>query len=55
MDLNEVFIDACINGDYQTVDFILDQVKDFDINLTDNLGRSALRLAVAYEHIEVKR
>jgi hypothetical protein len=53
MDVNERFIDACINGDYQSVNYILDSIKDFNIDITDNLGRTALRLAVANEHIEV--
>ena len=53
MDVNEIFIDACMNGDYKTVSAILNQIKDFNINVIDNLGRSALRLAVANEHTEV--
>ena len=55
MDINEIFIEACIKGDYQKVDFIFNQIKDFNINVTDNLGRSALHLAVANEHIEVRK
>ncbi len=54
MDINELFIEACANGDYQAVDLILKTVKNFDIDITDNLGRTALRLAVANEHIEVE-
>lgn len=54
MDINEMFIEACANGDYPTVNSILKTVKDFNIDVTDNLGRSALRLAVANEHIEVE-
>lgn len=53
MDVNEIFIEACMNGDFKTVSNILEQIKDFDINVIDNMGRSALRLAVANEHIEV--
>lgn len=53
MDVNERFIEACINGDYQTVNIILESIKDFNIDIKDNLGRTALRLAVANEHIEV--
>ena len=53
MDVNEIFIEACTNGDYQTVNMILTLIKDFNIDITDNLGRTALRLAVANEHIEV--
>ena len=50
--INDKFIDACTVGDYQTVSKILTFVKEFNIDVTDNLGRSALRLAVASEHIE---
>jgi hypothetical protein len=42
-----------VNGDYQTVNRIFNNVKDFNIDVTDNLGRSALRLAVENEHFEV--
>lgn len=52
-DINERFVDACENGDYPTVTRILDSIKDFNIDITDNLGRSALRLAVENEHLEV--
>jgi transient receptor potential cation channel subfamily C protein 4 len=51
--VNERFVEACANGDYQTVLFILDSIKDFNIDVSDNLGRTALRLAVASEHLEV--
>lgn len=46
-------MDACENGDYPTVQKILERIKDFNINVTDNLGRTALRLAVENEHLEV--
>ena len=46
-------MDACENGDYPTVTRILESIKDFNIDVTDNLGRSALRLAVENEHLEV--
>jgi transient receptor potential cation channel subfamily C member 7 len=46
-------LDACENGDYPTVTKILDSLKDFNIDVTDHLGRSALRLAVEHEHLEV--
>ena len=52
-DVNEKFVDACENGDYQMVTKILEVIKDFNINVTDNLGRTALRLAVENEHLEV--
>lgn len=32
---------------------ILDTIKDFNIDVTDNLGRTALRLAIANENSEV--
>ena len=53
IDLNSTFVDACSNGDYQTVLTILTSLKEFNIDVTDNLGRTALRLAVANEHVEV--
>ena len=46
-------MDACENGDYLTVQKILAAIKDFNIEITDNLGRSALRLALENEHLEV--
>jgi ankyrin repeat protein len=51
--VNQRFVEACATGDYQTVLFILDTIKDFNIDVCDNLGRTALRLAVASEHLEV--
>ena len=53
LDVNERFLEACIIGDFQTVKKILDSVKNFNIDVTDNLGRTALRLAVTNEKIEV--
>ena len=53
LDVNERFVEACATGDYQTVLFILESIKDFNIDVSDNLGRTALRLAVASEHLEV--
>jgi hypothetical protein len=32
---------------------ILESIKDFSIDVTDNLGKSALRLAIENEHLEV--
>ncbi len=52
-DINERFLDACENGDYPTVVFILENLRDFNIDVTDSLGRTALRLAVENEHLEV--
>lgn len=53
VDINERFLDACENGDYLTVQRVLALIKDFNIEITDNLGRSALRLSVENEHLEV--
>jgi hypothetical protein len=36
------------------VNSILNSIKDFNIDVTDNLGRTALRLAVENEQLEVK-
>ena len=46
-------MDACENGDYPTVTKILESIKDFSIDVADNLGRTAMRLAVENEHLEV--
>lgn len=46
---------ACEGGDYRTVVKILETIKDFNIEITDNLGRTALQLAIENEHIEVKK
>jgi ankyrin repeat protein len=46
-------VSACENGDLVTVNNILASVKDFNIEVTDNLGRTALRLAVENEHLDV--
>ena len=53
LDVNDRFVEACSTGDFQTVNLILETIKDFNIDVTDNLGRTALRLAVCNEHIEV--
>jgi hypothetical protein len=54
MDINLRFVDACENGDYPTVIKILDAIKDFNVDVKDKLGRTALRLSVENEHLEVK-
>lgn len=51
--MNEKFIEACALGDYKTVSFILESIKDFNIDVTDDLGRTGLRLAVSNESVEV--
>ncbi len=53
LNVNDRFVEACSTGDYQTVILILNSIKDFNIDVTDNLGRTALRLAVASEQLEV--
>lgn len=53
--MNQRFVEACATGDYQSVLFILESIKDFNIDVSDNLGRTALRLAVASEHLEVSK
>ncbi len=52
MDINQKFLDACSVGDQRSLKKILDEIKDFNIEVTDNLGRTALRLAVTNENIE---
>ena len=46
-------MDSCECGDLTTVKCILQNVKDFNIEITDNLGNTPLKLAVENEHIEV--
>ena len=53
IDINEVFVKACANGENDKVLRILDAIKDFNIDVADNLGRTALRLAIANEHLDV--
>jgi ankyrin repeat protein len=55
MDINERFMYACENGDFLTVRGILEAIPDFDINVQDSLGRTPLRLAVEFEHLEVSK
>ena len=52
-DINERFLEACENADLSTVNSILHNIKDFNVEVTDNLGRTALRLAVENENLEV--
>ena len=35
------------------VNKILNEIKDFNIEVTDNLGKTALRLAIENEHLDV--
>ena len=52
-DINVLFIMACENGDYITIMNLLNSIKDFNIDITNDLGKSALRLAIENEHLEV--
>ena len=52
--VNELFLSACENGDYITVSDLLNAIKDFNIDITNDLGKTALRLAIENEHLEVK-
>lgn len=54
MDLNDQFVHACENGDYKTVHRILEENPKFSIDVTNQLGRSAMQLAIEKEHLEVK-
>ncbi|CAF0993566.1 unnamed protein product [Brachionus calyciflorus] len=53
VDLNDVFREACKNGDSETVKEILESIKNFNIEITDNFGRSALKLAIQNDNLEV--
>lgn len=55
MDINDQFVHACENGDYKTVHRILDENPKFSIDVTNQLGRSAMQLAIEKEHLEVKK
>ncbi|CAF0823158.1 unnamed protein product [Rotaria sordida] len=53
ININEQFVHACENGDYNTVHRILEENPKFNIDVTDQLGRTAMRLAIENEHLEV--
>jgi ankyrin repeat protein len=42
-----------VSGDAKLVEYILTSIKDFNIEITDDLGRTALRLAVINENNDV--
>ena len=52
MSVHEQFVHACENGDYNTVHRILGENPKFNIDVTDQLGRTAIRLAIENEHLE---
>lgn len=54
MNINEKFVRACENGDYSTVDQILRENPGFSIDVTNQLGRTAMQLAIEKEHLEVE-
>lgn len=54
ININEKFVHACENGDYNTVNRILEENPKFNIEVTDQLGRTAMRLAIENEHLEVE-
>ncbi|CAF0978236.1 unnamed protein product [Adineta steineri] len=51
--ITEQFVHACENGDYNTVNRILKDNPKINIDATDQLGRTAMRLAIENEHLEV--
>ncbi|UJR30483.1 hypothetical protein I4U23_018016 [Adineta vaga] len=53
ININEQFVHACENGDYNTVNRILEENPKFNIDVTDQLGRTSMRLAIENEHLEV--
>jgi ankyrin repeat protein len=54
VDINEQFVHACGNGDYNTVHRILEENSKFNIDVTNQLGRTAMQLAIENEHLEVR-
>ena len=53
MDIKDQFVRACENGDYNTVRRILEENAKFSIDVTNQLGRTAMQLAIEKEHLEV--
>ena len=54
MHIDEQFIHACEYGDYSTLHRILEENPKFNIDVTNQLGRSAMQLAIEGEHLEVR-
>lgn len=52
--MEEEFLHAAEFGDIHNVKRILNDYKDFNADCKDALGRTALRLAVKNEHLEVR-
>jgi hypothetical protein len=53
MGINEQFVRACETGDYSTVHRILKGNQISNIDVTNQLGRTAMQLAIENEHLEV--
>ncbi|XP_048773231.1 short transient receptor potential channel 7-like isoform X2 [Ostrea edulis] len=53
VDVEEEFLHAAEFGDIPSVKRILDQTPEMNVDCIDALGRTALRLAVKNEHLEV--
>ena len=52
-DIEEEFLHAAEFGDIPTVKRLLTENPDLNVDCIDALGRTALRLAVKNEHLEV--
>ncbi|CAF1291792.1 unnamed protein product [Adineta steineri] len=53
LNVNEQFVRACENGDYSTVHRILLENEKYNIDVANQLGRTAIQLAIENEHLEV--
>ena len=45
---------SCGYGDVEKVREILNSIKDFNIDITDKIGKSALRISIEKERVEVE-
>lgn len=55
MTTSEQFVRACENGDYRTVHRMLEANQITNIDVINQLGRTAMQLAIENEHLEVKQ
>jgi hypothetical protein len=46
-------LNSCGNGNVEKVREILNSIKDFNIDITDKIDKSALRIAIEKERVEV--
>ena len=53
MTVNDQVVRACENCDYSTVHRILEENNRFNIDVTNQLGQTAIHLAIENEHLEV--